>query len=59
MSISAVLWDDRSILKDRAPIPTLSQGGRNVGKFMQIGVVLASKHYILYIQHKNQNVLNW
>ena len=23
MSISAVLWDDRSILKDRAPIPTL------------------------------------
>ena len=23
MSISAVLWDDRSILKDRASIPTL------------------------------------
>ena len=23
MSISAVLWDDRSILKDRAPIPIL------------------------------------
>ena len=25
MSISAVLWDDRSILKDRAPIPTASR----------------------------------
>ena len=45
MSISAVPWDDRSILKDRAPIPTLQHSVRIV---TQSGRLVAIVEQLLY-----------